>query len=221
LTSGASLAGVAVALLRLATKATLPDTPEGLRRGATLYFLLAAAVCAAAAGVHALVLPRLAAVRYYKAAAAEAAAAGGGEAAAEAGLDGQPRQHGVVDPFLSPAGKAATAAAAAGYMELARTPPRTPPPGSPTAGDRRRSLGSPTGPAALHHRHPHGAAHPAPSLSPAGSALPEGLPGGVISAVRPAPSVQRTAGAPPPPSTYGKVLNRMWKVAATLVFTFA
>lgn len=52
-----------VSLLRAATKATLPPTPDGLRASAHLYFGLAAAACAACTLLYAAVLPRLAVVR--------------------------------------------------------------------------------------------------------------------------------------------------------------
>lgn len=56
-------AGVIVSLLRAATKATLPPTPDGLRASAHLYFGLAAAACAACTLLYAAVLPRLPVVR--------------------------------------------------------------------------------------------------------------------------------------------------------------
>lgn len=40
-------AGVVVSLLRVCTKATLPDTEQGLRQSANLYFTITALVCAA------------------------------------------------------------------------------------------------------------------------------------------------------------------------------
>ncbi len=52
-------AGVAVSLLRVLTKATLPDTEAGLRHSANLYFLLTALVCASCTAVYSCVLPRL------------------------------------------------------------------------------------------------------------------------------------------------------------------
>lgn len=66
-------AGIAVSLLRLATKATLPDTPAGLRRSAQLYFSIAALACAACLLLYSLVLPRLGAVRRRRGAALAAA----------------------------------------------------------------------------------------------------------------------------------------------------
>lgn len=44
LVSGTGISGVVVCLLRLATKATLPDTPEGLRASASAYFTVAGLV---------------------------------------------------------------------------------------------------------------------------------------------------------------------------------
>lgn len=85
LVSGTSLSGVAVSLLRLVTKATLPDTQSGLCASATLYFLLAAAVCAASTAAF-LVLHRLPAVAAHKAAAVAASLAGGAEVG-NAGLE--------------------------------------------------------------------------------------------------------------------------------------
>ncbi|EFN52799.1 hypothetical protein CHLNCDRAFT_138452 [Chlorella variabilis] len=81
LTSGSSMAGVVVAFLRLATKATLPETPAGLAASASLYFLLAAAVTGGASAVYGWVLPRLAAVRHYRTIALEAALLGGSRTA--------------------------------------------------------------------------------------------------------------------------------------------
>ena len=54
-----SPAGVAVSLLRVLTKATLPDTEAGLRRSANLYFALTALVCASSTAVYAWAVPRL------------------------------------------------------------------------------------------------------------------------------------------------------------------
>lgn len=52
-----------MALLRAATKATLPDTESGLRQSANIYFSIAAAACLACLFLHAAVLPQLATVR--------------------------------------------------------------------------------------------------------------------------------------------------------------
>ena len=71
-------AGIAVSLLRLATKATLPDTPAGLRRSAHLYFSIAALACLASLLLYSLVLPRLGAVRRRREAALAAALLGYG-----------------------------------------------------------------------------------------------------------------------------------------------
>lgn len=89
------LAGVVVSLLRVITKATLPDTEAGLRRGANIYFTIAALVCASCTVVYGWVLPRLPAVQQYRRAALEAALAeaevydgssGGGTGGGSAGL---------------------------------------------------------------------------------------------------------------------------------------
>lgn len=50
---------MAVSLLRVLTKATLPDTEAGLRHSANLYFILTALVCASCTAVYGCVLPRL------------------------------------------------------------------------------------------------------------------------------------------------------------------
>lgn len=62
-----------MSLLRVATKATLPDTEQGLQRSANLYFCIAAMVCAACTAVYAYVLPRLPSLRQYRHAALEEA----------------------------------------------------------------------------------------------------------------------------------------------------
>jgi hypothetical protein len=67
------LSGVVVSLLRIITKATLPDTEAGLRRSATIYFCIGAAVCAACTVVYAQVLPRMPSMRQHRQAALEAA----------------------------------------------------------------------------------------------------------------------------------------------------
>jgi len=69
---GTSASGLLVCLMRMATKAALPATPEGLRRSVGVYFGLAALISASCLGAHALALPRLPVVRWHR---AEAAAA--------------------------------------------------------------------------------------------------------------------------------------------------
>ena len=66
LVSGTGVSGIAVCLLRVATKATLPDTPKGLRASANAYFTLAALVCASCVVLYAMVLPRLPVIQYYR-----------------------------------------------------------------------------------------------------------------------------------------------------------
>lgn len=66
-------AGIAVSLLRLATKATLPDSPEGLRRSANLYFCISALACLGCVLLYSLVLPRLGSVQRRREAAVAAA----------------------------------------------------------------------------------------------------------------------------------------------------
>ena len=73
--AAAGLAGVVGSLLRVITKATLPDTEAGLRRSANIYFTIAALVCASCTVVYGWVLPRLPAVQRYRRAALEAAPA--------------------------------------------------------------------------------------------------------------------------------------------------
>ncbi|KAL4434383.1 hypothetical protein ABPG75_000824 [Micractinium tetrahymenae] len=73
LIAGTAVSGVVVSVLRVVTKATLPDTEQGLRQSANLYFAIAALVCAACTVVYSYVLPRLPAVQQYKHAALEAA----------------------------------------------------------------------------------------------------------------------------------------------------
>ncbi len=61
-----------MSLLRLGTKATLPDSPEGLRRSANLYFCISALACLGCALLYSLV-PRLASVQRKREAALAAA----------------------------------------------------------------------------------------------------------------------------------------------------
>lgn len=74
LCSGTAVSGVGVSLLRIVTKATLPDTEAGLRRSAALYFATAALVCAACTAVYSWVLPHLPEAQQYRRAALGAAA---------------------------------------------------------------------------------------------------------------------------------------------------
>jgi equilibrative nucleoside transporter 1/2/3 len=73
LATGNSLSGIAVSLLRLGTKATLPDSPDGLRRSANLYFCISAAACLGCVLLYSWVLPRLPGVRRRREAALAAA----------------------------------------------------------------------------------------------------------------------------------------------------
>ena len=112
-----------MSLLRLGTKATLPDSPDGLRRSANLYFCISALACLGSVLLYSVVLPRLGSVRRRREAALaaalhnygplpEAAAAAGGEAmqpTGQAGLkarqpataDASHEQQGGVDLELS------------------------------------------------------------------------------------------------------------------------
>lgn len=84
-------AGVAVSLLRVLTKATLPGTEEGLRRSTNIYFSVAALVCAGSTALYGLVLPRLPAAQRYRRAALDAAlhlSDGEGEGGGGSGIDG-------------------------------------------------------------------------------------------------------------------------------------
>ena len=99
LVAGTSVSGVAVSLLRIATKATLPDTPSGLRTSGQVYFALAAATTGAATVIY-LLLPRLAVVRWHRQASLEAALAAGERVSR---LEDQPRRNGA--ETASPAGK--------------------------------------------------------------------------------------------------------------------
>lgn len=65
-----------MSLLRVVTKASLPDTEAGLRGSANIYFTIAALVCASCVAVYGWVLPRLPAVQRHRRAALEAALAG-------------------------------------------------------------------------------------------------------------------------------------------------
>ena len=59
LVAGTAISGVVVSFLRISTKAILPDTPQGLRASANLYFFLAALTCAGCVVVYCFVLPKL------------------------------------------------------------------------------------------------------------------------------------------------------------------
>ncbi len=82
LVGGTSVSGVAVAALRVATKAALPPSAGGLYASAALYFALAAATCGACFFVYLNVLPRLLAERL----AAEEPALGPEERGADGGV---------------------------------------------------------------------------------------------------------------------------------------
>jgi len=83
-------AGVAVSLLRMATKALLPATPAGLRQSASIYFGLAALLCLTCTLVYTCVLPHLAVVQRRRAAVLQAALLSpeGEEEAGKGALDG-------------------------------------------------------------------------------------------------------------------------------------
>lgn len=71
--AGTAISGLAVSVLRILTKATLPATPEGMHLSAELYFAAAAAVCLSCAALYGCALPRLAAVREARAEALDSA----------------------------------------------------------------------------------------------------------------------------------------------------
>lgn len=90
------LAGVAVSLLRVLTKATLADTEAGLRHSANVYFILTALVCASCTAVYSFVLPRLSERLKQAALAAALEYDGSGGGSGPAGwklLDGQQRSN--------------------------------------------------------------------------------------------------------------------------------
>ncbi|DBB06968.1 TPA: hypothetical protein ACH3X3_009618 [Trebouxia sp. C0006] len=64
--TGTAVSGVAVSLLRVITKAALPDTAEGLRKSAGVYFAASAFVCAVCFLLYACVLPKLPFVQYHR-----------------------------------------------------------------------------------------------------------------------------------------------------------
>jgi equilibrative nucleoside transporter 1/2/3 len=88
LVQGTAISGVAVSALRVATKAALPNTRAGLHASASIYFLAAAAVCAACCWIHAAVLPRLGAVKAAKLAMLTPEAVESGAAAVELSAPG-------------------------------------------------------------------------------------------------------------------------------------
>ena len=89
LVQGTAISGVAVSALRVATKAVLPNTRAGLHASASIYFLAAAAVCAACCWIHAAVLPRLEAVKAAKLAMLTPEAVESGAAALELSAPGE------------------------------------------------------------------------------------------------------------------------------------
>ncbi|KAL3138213.1 hypothetical protein ABBQ38_005434 [Trebouxia sp. C0009 RCD-2024] len=64
--TGTAVSGVAVSLLRLLTKAALPDSAEGLRRSSGVYFAASACVCAVCFVLYACILPTLPFVQYHR-----------------------------------------------------------------------------------------------------------------------------------------------------------
>lgn len=76
---GTASSGALISLLRIATKASLPPTREGLRRSTAMYFGISAAVSLACFGVYSAVLPRLGVVTYWRRRRASAAGGGGAE----------------------------------------------------------------------------------------------------------------------------------------------
>lgn len=61
---GAAASGVTIGLLRLVTKASLPQDAAGLRASSHAYFAVSAAITAGALLLHHLVLPRMDEVAY-------------------------------------------------------------------------------------------------------------------------------------------------------------
>lgn len=59
LVCGTAVSGVAVCFLRVLTKASLPDTPEGLQKSANIYFSIAGIVCISCVVLYVYVLPTL------------------------------------------------------------------------------------------------------------------------------------------------------------------
>lgn len=59
LVAGTAVSGVAVSFLRIVTKASLTETPDGLRLSADIYFIVAAVSCALCALFYAITLPTL------------------------------------------------------------------------------------------------------------------------------------------------------------------
>ncbi|KIZ05098.1 nucleoside transporter, putative [Monoraphidium neglectum] len=74
---GTASSGALISLLRIATKASLPATREGLRKSIALYFGLSAALSLACFGVYSAVLPRLGVVAHWRRRRTSAAAGGG------------------------------------------------------------------------------------------------------------------------------------------------
>eukprot|EP00798_Chlamydomonas_sp_ICE-L_P013704 gene13701-19596_t len=63
---GTASSGLLMCLLRITTKAALPNTEEGLRTSAAVYFACGAVLCFSCLIAHAFILPRLAVVRFYE-----------------------------------------------------------------------------------------------------------------------------------------------------------
>jgi solute carrier family 29 (equilibrative nucleoside transporter), member 1/2/3 len=113
LVAGTAVSGVAISLLRIITKASLPETGPGQTAATTVFFAVAGALCAAAAVAYGVALPRARAARLLAAGHVEARGeGGGGESGGGAPAALTAPHHSLLDlPPPDPAALAASAAA--------------------------------------------------------------------------------------------------------------
>jgi equilibrative nucleoside transporter 1/2/3 len=114
LVAGTAVSGTAISVLRIITKAALPDTRAGQRTATTAFFAVAGAVCGAAAASYGLALPRARAARTLAAGHVEASGVDIGKVVAggEDGGTAALTTHSLLSlPPPDPAALAATAAA--------------------------------------------------------------------------------------------------------------
>jgi equilibrative nucleoside transporter 1/2/3 len=79
LVAGTAVSGVAISVLRIITKASLPETGPGQTVATTVFFCVAGALCAVAAIAYGVALPRARAARLLAAGHVEARGGGGGD----------------------------------------------------------------------------------------------------------------------------------------------
>lgn len=63
---GAAASGVIVSIIRVVTKGSLPQTPEGLRISTQIYFAISSLITAVCLALYELVMPRLDVTQFYR-----------------------------------------------------------------------------------------------------------------------------------------------------------